>query len=323
MAYVKTRSDLRSEVLAWLDEAGASTTDTTYINANYALNTALVKRLTQQNWRFMLHKAQTFALVAGTTDYALHPMLDRLLYVYDRTARRYFSEVPRRQVEGGGFRWNEQSDGQHFALWGVSPVQAQPTSASVVTIVSSSAADTGSSKAITIYGDTADGFTSDSITPTGTTPAAGTVSFLAGGITGVTKGAAWTGTLTATANSAAVTVLKLFGSEYGRFYPVFRTLFTPTAANTLEYQFYRKPRPFAADNDVCEIPAPYENILLWDALLLMAAYDARLDADRVGIWRDERDTLEAAMLQAYGIDGGSIGSLPEGVRADAFIDPVL
>ena len=301
-----TLGDLRSECLSWLDESTASTTGATYINVTNALKQAHTIRLTEDQWKFMLWPSvQTITTVASTQLYSLHQEFLRPYWVRNTTQKVWMQEVPSRNMEPLGLDFVNDTNTSQFALWGRSQVQNQPSSASVITISSSSASDTTAAKAITIYGDTSSGITTESITPNGTSGVAGTTSFTQ--ILGVTKAAAWVGTATLTSNSAAVTNLKLFPAEYGRSYQQLQLLSLPTANETISYRFYRKPRELSAANDMTDIPPPFERVLVYDALLLMAAYDNRLDSGRQGLWRTYQQELDFQLRQSQ-LEGQSLGA---------------
>ena len=301
-----TLAELRTEVLSWLDESSASSTSATYTNVTNALKQAHTIRLTEDQWKFMLWPSvQTITTVASTQLYSLHQEFLRPYWVRNTTQDVWMVEAPSRNLEPLGLDFDNDTDTNQFAFWGRSQVQNQPTSASVITIVSSSASDTTAAKAITIYGDTASGMTSESLTPNGTTNVVGTTSFTQ--ILGISKGADWAGTMTMTSNSAAVTNLKLFATEYGRSYQQIMLLSQPTANETIAYRFYRKPRELSAAGDVTDIPPPFERVLVYDALLLMAAYDNRLDGGRAGLWRTYRDDLDFQLRQSQ-LEGQTLGA---------------
>lgn len=303
-----TFGDLRTETLGWLDEAAALSTDQSYINVTNALKQAHTLRLTQEPWKFMLWpKTETFSTVSGTQVYPLHQEFLRGYSFRNTTQRIFLTETPSRNIEPDGIDWDNDANTGAFVLTGRSQVANQPTSASVIRIVSSSASDTTAAKAITITGDTANGVTSETLTPNGTTPVSGTTSFTT--ILSVTKGAAWVGTMTMTSNSAAVTNLVLFPAEYGRSYPQMRLLYLPTGSETISYRFYRRPRELSAANDITDIPPPFERILVFDALLMLGAYDNRLDGGRIGLWTRMRDDLYNQLSEAQK-EGNTLGAEP-------------
>lgn len=314
-----TFDELRTEILQWLDESSATVTSSTYLNVTAALKQAHTIRLTEDTWKFMLWpRFETFTTVSGTKQYSLHQEFLRPFTFRNTTQNLWLTEMPARMVDLGGFDFNQDTDVDAFVLWSRSQIQNQPTSASVVTISSSSASDTQATKAITIYGDTADGMTSESITPNGTTPVAGTTSFTQ--ILSVTKAAAWAGTMTMTSNSAAVTNLKLFATEYGRSYQQMMFLGNPPASETIQYRFYRKPSPFGTNsNDLPDIPPPFERVLVFDALLLMGAYDNRLDGGRRSLWEGYRNELDHQLRQSQA-EGQSLAASGKFIRERAGVN---
>ena len=313
-----TFGDLRTEALQWLDESNAATTSSSYLNVTAALKQAHTIRLTEDLWKFMLWPGDvTITTIANQQLYSLHQEFLRPYLFRNTTRKTWLTETPSRNIISDGIDFDRDQDADRFSLWGRTPITAQPSSASVITISSSSAGDTTAAKAITITGDTTSGVTTEDITPNGTTPVAGTTSFTT--IIEVTKAAAWTGTMTMTSNATAVTNLTLFPTEYGRSYPQMQLLYLPTAGESIKYRFYRKPRDLSAANDMTNIPPPFERVLVWDALLLMAAYDNRLDNGRKGLWMEYRDTLDMQMRQTY-IEGQSIGAEPRLIGYSGFGD---
>ncbi len=292
---VKTYLDLRNEVLNWLDEG--ATTGSTVDNVNNALNAAHQRRLTLKAYKFMLwDSAEVFSLTPGTQTYALHPEFHRPYYFFNRTKKQYWREVATRQVGPSGVKWNTDRDRQQFCFWGRSCVERQPAAGTVITIFSSDAADTGAGKAITIRGVSAGAVTTESLTPNGIGSVSGVTVFTK--ILGVTKAAAWTGTLTVE-GAGAVTLLKLLPSEDGRSYQQIFLLGSPSSADEIEYRFYRLPKPLVASNDTTDLPPGHEQILVWDALLLLSAYDGRLDASRAAEWKEWQKEAEIALDSAF------------------------
>lgn len=303
-----TLGQLRSELLTWLDETSAAATSSTYLNVTAALKQAHVLRLTEDPWKFMLWPSEvSLTTVANQQVYTLHQEFLRPYTMRNSTRHVWMTETPSRNLASDSIDIDRDVNTDRYTLWGRAQIAAQPTSASVVTIVSSSASDNTSAKAITITGDTANGVTSETLTPNGTTSVPGTVSFT--NILSVTKGDTWLGTLTVTSNSGAVTNLTLLAAEYGRSYPQMQLLYLPTAGETIKYRFYRKPREIGSANDITDIPPPFERILIYDALLMMGAYDKKLDGGRMELWQAWRETLDLSMRQTY-IEGQSLGAEP-------------
>lgn len=294
-----TFSDLRAQVLQNLDEAGAQTTDSTYILAGNFINQAQMARLSQETWPFMEWDiAETFTCTTTGRFYSLHQEFWRPMYFFNQATNTYLIETPMRQVPATAVRWNTDiSHPLRFRFSGRWPVQTQPTAASTLSIVSDSASDTGSSLAITIRGVTTHGVTSESVTPTGTTAATTVNSYSK--ILAVTKAASWTGNLTMTSDSGTTTNLFLFPAELGRSYQLVELLSQPGANDVIEYKFFRQPTKLVADNDLPDIPPPHSQILVWDACLLFTGYITDLNQASVSMWRMMEESMETAMKQAF------------------------
>lgn len=303
---METLRSLREQVLSWLDEAGDTGTTKTLVD--YAINKSHADRLTKQNWPFMKWGPVTFSLVPGQREYTLHQEFLRPSY-FRNTSRSgiYLVEVPEREIPQTLADWNSDQDGRLFRYGGRWPVQSQPSG--IFTITSSSVNDVGSTKKITIFGETTDGMASEDINPNGQTGVDGQLTFTK--ILGVTKASAWSGTLTVSVGGT--TILKLFPNEFGRSYQSIQLLFLPTAADVVEYDFYRKPRKLANDYDVPDTPYPYSLIHVWDALLDLTAYDGRIDSGRLEIWRRNQADLDAQMRNDF-LEGRSAAARARHIR---------
>src|SRR5688572_19768438 len=150
MAAIYTFADLQNQVLANLDEGGDTGTTLTLVK-NF-LNQAHQMRCAQAGWPFLKwDSAETFVLSSGDRFYSLHAEFWRPDYFYNRETKEFLVEVPGRSLASVGEQWPSDTGRTPYFRWaGVMPVALQPTSASVVTLVSSSASDTTAAKAITI-----------------------------------------------------------------------------------------------------------------------------------------------------------------------------
>lgn len=304
-----TFKSIRDAVLASIDETGDTSTTKTVVDN--AINEAHQRRCSSYNWSWMLWpQAETITLTASQQYYSLHEQVDRIVYLYNRTTKTYLKALPFRNIEPLGQNVLDATTGEKFHFIGLSPVENQPSSSSVITIVSTSAADTGASYAVKVRGETATGIQTETINPNGTTPAAGSVSFTR--ILGVTLTAAWAGRLTMTSNSAAVTNLTLNAGEYGRQFPQIFLTWSPSSADVLEYKFYRKPFVLTNDYDIPDIPFPYSKILVYDALLEIAAYNGQMDGARVRHWERKQMEIEMQMFAAH--DPTIVGASARSVR---------
>lgn len=270
------------------------------------LNTAHATRCAQHPWPWMLSPIQTFTTVADRHVYALDHRYSRPLYLLNRTTNRMLKEVPKREVRLGEYLWRtETGHAQNFMQWERTAVKQQPSSASVVTLVSSSSSDTGTDYTVVVKGVDADGNErAELLTATGTTSVVGTISFVE--ISAVTKSGAWNGNLTLTSNSGAVTNLTLMPWEMGRSYPQVFLVENPTAGDVIEHRGYRDAEFLVNDYDIPDIPGPLALILVYDALMLFATYNADAAGGEMNFWAEKRDELERA-LWATLLEGNTLG----------------
>lgn len=291
MAPVLTYKNLQDKVLNWLDETGD--TSTTLVLVKNALTNAHKKRIAQERWPFMVWGSpELINIVAGQQVYTLHPEYLRPVYFWNRTQLDYVTQyneatLLQARVDPN----NDAGPALKFRLRGRSEVKAQPSSASVIAASSSNIADNGA-KTVIIRGDTTDGVRSETITCN----SSGAVLFTR--ILKVTKVGVWAGTMTLTSNATAVTNLKLFPEEAGRSYQEIFFLLIPDQVEVVEYDFYRQPSPLTNDEDRPDIPTPFEELLVYDALLDFATYNS-YDASTVGLWRAKQADLLLALQQAY------------------------
>jgi len=302
---VNTLKDVRDQVLSALDEAG--NTGNLKTNINYAINSAQQARLSGRKWPFLRWSSpQTINTVASTRLYALHPELGMLEYLYNVTRKAYMVEVPERNIENLGV-WNRDYDHRYFRLGEIWQVNAQPSAASAISVVSTSASDT--TQTLTVRGDVSGNLMNETITLTGTSTATGSRSFSK--ILGLTLSAVGAGDISVKAGAATLVTIPI--GELGRAYKTIELITLPTAAEELEYMFYRQPRVLSADNDMIEIPNPHGGLLVWDTLLLMAGYVTDLSKASLEVWRNMQQRAESAFEQEW-LNPQTRGAQPRYVR---------
>jgi hypothetical protein len=141
-------------------------------------------------------------------------------------------------------------------------VKAQPSSASVVTVVSTSASDTVVK--VRINGIVAGVQDTELLTLTGTTPLAGSKSFTS--INSVVKDSVSAGKITATTNSGAITLVEIPASVKGRAFNKIQLYQTPAdSVTSLRFRGYRKPFKMVNNEDFPELPE------LWHEAVLIQA----------------------------------------------------
>lgn len=293
---------LVQQVLAQTDERGD--TDSSLALVKEYLNAAHQLRCSEMAEHFLVMDA-TLTTTLNVQDYSLHHLFDKPIYFWNRVTLEFLTETPSIAVENEGWSMSSTTGplmtgtAKDFCFWGHAPVKNQPTSASVITVVSNNNADIGSAYQVVVKGvDSSEAVVADLITPNGTAPVAGAISFTK--ILAITKAGPTAGTLTFTSNSGTVTNVSLSPNELGRQYRQIHLLEAPSASETIEYRFYRKPLYLVNSYDIPDIPYPYSQLLVYDALLNFAAYNTDLDiSNRVQIWRAQQQQWEASLRNAY------------------------
>lgn len=148
----------------------------------------------------------------------------------------------------------------HYHMWDVDTIIAQPTSASVFTIVSSSASDT--TQKVTIFG-TVSGFPdSEIINLNGTTNAVGSKTFSY--VDRMTKNGSTVGRVTITSNSGGTTNAVLptgYQTDSIRYKKV-QVFPLPDSAFPIQVYFYKQPFRLVNDGDVHELGDSFDEAII-------------------------------------------------------------
>lgn len=308
---ILTFKDLRDQVLRRLDEAGTTSTTSTLVDD--FLNDANRLRASEYAHQFLTSES-SFTTVVGQQAYSLHEEFDRPLYFRNLATRRYLSEVPDRQLEPEGYDlYNDTSDNADpFIFWGRSQVWRQPGTAGHVTLVSSAGADVGAPYQIFLRGEeaTSGAMVSETLSPNGLTPVPSYYSYRT--LAQVTRSGAWTGSMTL-ADAAAAPLLTLGPKELGKSYQQLLLLRAPTAAQTIHYRFYRQPVLLYNDYDQPDLPAPYAQLLVYDALIQIGGYNTSTNGQAITVWRDQQARWEKALFDSTA-QGQALGGRVRFVR---------
>lgn len=190
-------------------------------------------------------RTQTIATIAGTKDYALNDDFHKEVYVRDATNKKQMSAIDLQELID---RYNDTMDSSgtpdKYTIL-VSPVKAQPSSASVLSITSSSASDVGT---LRIRGIVSGVEKAEDVTLTGTSAALSTNSYTE--IISLVMETAAVGTITITSNSAAVTVAVIKPGTKDYRIKIIRFYLTPNGVISVTVPYIRKVLPMSDDNDV-------------------------------------------------------------------------
>lgn len=293
---MRTYKQLQDAVLQWMADEGDTGLLKTLVKD--ALNRTHQTLLNDDRYDFLLWpRTETLAITPGQKAYTLHPQLSQLLFVYNPTRNEYLEEIAPKGLMESEADWNDGTIDQpdRFMLTGLSKLLTQPTVASVVTVTTTGGTEsstnsvrvTGASGGATVTETLASGTNWSSLT--------GSQSFDV--ITDITKlGSTWTRTITATANSQ--TLLILGADSYGQQYRTLELLESPTTACDLLYRFYRAPRQLVEDHDVPDVPAGFDDILVYKTLSAMQGY-TRATSTELDFWASEIRKLTDTLQMTY------------------------
>lgn len=160
----------------------------------------------------------------------------------------------------------------HYSMWDVDTLIAQPTSASVASIVSSSTADT--TQSVTFFGIVAGYPDSETLNVNGTTTVNGAKSFTS--FDRIAKNASTTGRITCTSNSAANTLAVLptgYQTDSIRYKKI-QVFPLPDAAFPMQVYYYKQPFRLVNDGDVHELGDAFD-----EAIILLATTKIKLESN--------------------------------------------
>lgn len=202
----------------------------------------ILKRVNFQD----INNDYSFTTTGGTSDYVLPRNFGKEVYVYDNT----------NQIEIAGVSLQELINTNSADLYSTgniqryviinNPCRLQPTSASTLSIVSSSASDSTQTVAVK-YMDSNGVEIYETVTLTGTTPVVTSGSAVE--ILSISKSAITVGRITVTANAGAVTVAVLAPADLAYFENIIRFHYTPNGAVTIKMPYIRRPYPLINDFD--------------------------------------------------------------------------
>lgn len=187
----------------------------------------------------------TFNTVSGQQNYALPDDFGKEVAARDSTTGLQLSRVDYSDLVGN--YPDSITDGGDVGRYTIyeDVVQEQPTSTSVLAIVSSSASDT--TQTILVRGITGGVETTESVTLTGTSSVNTTNSYTR--IKGISKSAVTTGKVTVTSNSAAVTQTVMAPKVTESRLKIIKLHYVPTTVVVISLPYIIKPLPMTENND--------------------------------------------------------------------------
>lgn len=214
------------------------------INARYRI------AANRHNWSELDRRA-TVTLTAGADTVTMPKDVDLIYLILQNATPQVLANESRvNMYRRHGTTITQQDKPLEYADAGTTGARNQPTSASVITVVSSSASDT--SIIVRVQGFVSGELLTEAITLTGTTPVAGTNTFTE--IVRVSKDDATVGVITFTSNAAAVTNATLGPREFTAVYRKIQLYRVPNAADTITILYKMRVPRLVNDEDVPILP---------------------------------------------------------------------
>ncbi|HNX03698.1 MAG TPA: hypothetical protein PLE33_08970 [Candidatus Cloacimonas sp.] len=195
------------------------------------------------NWK-NIQPDYTFDTVVGTQRYVLPNDFGKAVSCNDITNSSEIGAVSLESIYSTYGKITDSGEVERYAVL-EDTIQSQPTSASVLAIVSSSASDT--SQTIFIRGISGGIEVTESVSLTGTSSANSANSYTR--VKSISKSATTAGSVTITANSAAVTVATIAAEELITRYKIFIAHYVPAEVITIALPYTIKPLPLNNDYD--------------------------------------------------------------------------
>ena len=167
-------------------------------------------------WTWLRDKT-TFSTVADQESYNLDEEIDRIAFLRQRTTPLKFLYVPDHLAYQYVPNPEDTGSGvpRAYRLWEETGFSVQNTSAEKLTVVSSSALDTGATFTVSLVGreSTNNLIVSESLTLTGTTAVTSTNTYAIGGLLQISKAKATTGTISIAGATSATAFSKIAPEE--------------------------------------------------------------------------------------------------------------
>jgi|1_EtaG_2_1085319.scaffolds.fasta_scaffold00841_10 hypothetical protein len=259
----------------------------------------------------------TFSTVADTRKYYLDYEFNKILSIVDETNDLTLRQAMEPELESVDPSREDSGSPFLYSVFGYEWVTGQPTSASVITVVSNSGSDT--TQKVRINGLVNGVEDTELLTLNGLTDVNGTKSFTE--VFTIAKDETTVGMVTVTSNAAAVTIAQLGHAELAgprqgvHLFPV------PDSALTLRVRGIRRPREMLNTEDYPDFPETFHELVL-----IGAAVRGHRDLMRPSIAKETHDNEYEPMLKKLqkqmGNKRGRQSSVIRGVNPSlARIDP--
>lgn len=251
-------SDLRSELAVRLRQSGLSTAQ-----KDLWLNLAQ-DRIALEHDLPNLEETTTFSSVASTRLYYVESDFQRVVSIMDTTNDKKLYKLTEEELEAIDPDRGESGTPTAWAIFGHEYIEAQPTSASTLSVTSTSTSDL--TQTIHITGIVSGEVDNEQVTLNGTTAAVTTKSFTT--VHQVVKSATTLGRVSVTSNSGAVTIVTIAPNDLATsrqpifLYPV------PSGVVSYRVRLFRRPRKLVNANDLLDLPPQFHELALVEAVII-------------------------------------------------------
>jgi hypothetical protein len=291
-------SDLQTEVKRRSTKnQGGTQFDTAIKNI---INLSLFRIARDAYWR-TLRREETLSITASTEEFNLPIQVTQRCFLWhEEWGYPYvMNYIPDQKFLAMGTDRTVTGIPTHYRMWNVDMVQEQPSSASVITVQSTSTSDTNID--ITVFG-TVGGYPDFEVITTnasdGTTSTAGSKSFTY--VERVTKSASSVGRITATSNAAAVTVatIPVGDTTSGIIYRKVKMYPLASSAFTMNVFYYKDPYRLVNDGDVHELGQDFDEAIILLSVAKMKYEQNQEEGDKFfGLYKNEIKSLRRTNIE--------------------------
>lgn len=199
-----------------------------------------------------------FTTTAGQRAYYFDGDWNRVISISDVDNQVFLNYVTETDIEKADPNIDDTGSPTAYTMYGVSYVNAQPTSSSTLSVVSSSLDDT--SQKVQIVGETSDGVLDEEVSLNGTTAVVSSLSYTR--IISISKSDVTAGAVTITSNAGAVTNVRLGARD---IFKQFQTIYfwpIPDGNYSMRGRFFRKPKKMIKQYDIPDLPENWHSLLL-------------------------------------------------------------
>lgn len=256
---MRTRLEIRNRIATDTRETQINTTIEEYLNATlaeindpaWAFEQVVAMRGYNHLWSFNRRKT-TLATVASTEFYQLPRDLDKISLIRQTTTPvkirfipddLFYDYIPNPTATGSP-KW--------YRIWEEEGVEVRLSTDDMLEILSNNSADTTQTIRIVGY-DTNGLLRTESLTLTGTTAVAGTITYDAGKILRISKSTDTTGIITIREKTADTVLVKLAPTERAPRFKIISFYPIPSSAITLYIEYFTCIRRLEGDNDVPDL----------------------------------------------------------------------